>query len=75
MEELPAIEVTKKSGNEVFHTSGKPLTFNLMSFWQWSSSDLVGNALRGMFAEFIVASAVGSTVDTRKEWGAFDIED
>lgn len=75
MEELPAIEVTKKSGNEVFHISGKPLTFNLMSFWQWSSSDLAGNALRGMFAEFIVASAVGSTVDTRKEWGAFDIED
>jgi hypothetical protein len=74
MEELQAIEVTRKTGNEAFAHNGVPLPFNLMSFWRWSSSDLVGNALRGMLAEFIVASAVDCTANTRKEWDAFDLE-
>ncbi len=74
MSESPAIKVTRKNGNEQFQDNEKLLTFNLLSFWQWSSSDLVGNTLRGMLAEFIVASAVGSTEGTRTEWDAFDIE-
>jgi len=74
MEELPAIEVTRKTGSEVFHYGGDSLPFNLLSFWQWSSSDLVGNALRGILAEYIVASAIGCTGSIRTEWDAFDIE-
>ena len=74
MSESPAIKVTRKNGNEHFQDNEKLLTFNLLSFWQWSSSDLVGNTLRGMLAEFIVASAVGSTEGTRTEWDAFDLE-
>ncbi len=74
MSESPSIKVTRKNGNEQFQDNEKLLTFNLLSFWQWSSSDLVGNTLRGMLAEFIVASAVGSTEGTRTEWDAFDLE-
>ena len=72
--ELPAIKTTRKSGDETFHNHGKSLPFNLLSFWQWSSSDLISNALRGVLAEFIVASAIGYTDGIRKEWDAFDLE-
>ncbi len=74
MNELPAIKVSRKNGSESLHNNEKTTPFNLLSFWQWSSSDLVGNTLRGMLAEYIIASAVGSTKGTRTEWDAFDIE-
>ena len=74
MTDLPAIKVSRKNGNESFHDNEKTIPFNLHSFWQWSSSDLVGNTLRGMLAEYIIASAVGSEKGTRTEWDAFDIE-
>ncbi len=70
---FPAIPVTKKSGLEVFRVDGRPLPENLLSFWQWSSSDLVGNALRGVLAEYIVATAVGCNRGLRTEWDAFDM--
>ena len=74
MDALPAIEVTKKNGNEPFQVNGRSISSNLLSFWQWSSSDLVGNALRGVLAEYIVALAVGSADGVRTEWDAFDIQ-
>lgn len=48
----------RRSGGEGFHATGRPLGFDLLSFWQWSCSDLVGNALRGLVAEYLVARAV-----------------
>jgi hypothetical protein len=74
MNNLPAIKVSRKNGNESLHDNENQIPFNLLSFWQWSSSDLVGNTLRGMLAEYIIASAVGSEKGTRTEWDAFDIE-
>ena len=74
MTDLPAIKVSRKNGNESLHDNENTIPFNLLSFWQWSSSDLVGNTLRGMLAEYIIASSVGSTKGTRTEWDAFDIE-
>ncbi|MEW8510510.1 MAG: hypothetical protein AB2608_06740 [Candidatus Thiodiazotropha sp.] len=74
MEKYPEIEVVRKTGNERFHLDGNPLPHNLLAFWQWSSSDLIGNALRGILAEFIVATAVGKTFGNRTEWDAYDIE-
>ena len=74
MNDLPAIKVSRKNGNESLHDNQNTMPFNLLSFWQWSSSDLVGNTLRGMLAEYIIATAVGSTKGTRTEWDAFDIE-
>jgi len=34
----------------------------------------VGNVLRGVLAEFIVASDLGCISDVRQEWDAYDIE-
>ena len=43
-------------------------------FWQWSSSDLLGNALRGLVAEYLVAEALGGTAQPRVEWDSYDIK-
>ena len=73
MDEYPPIKAKIMNGDEPFHKDGKPLPFNLSSFWQWSSSDLIGNAMRGILAEYIVASAVDGAGGIRTEWDAFDI--
>lgn len=45
-----------------------------IGFWKWAFSDFISNALRGVLAEYIVASAVGCTHNPRTEWDAFDLE-
>ena len=76
MNELKEIEITKRSGNEKFQYGSNNLDFNLLSFWQWSSSDIVSNATRGILAEYIVGKALASirNEDVRDEWGAYDLK-
>ena len=76
MNELKELEITKRSGNEKFQYGSKNLDFNLLSFWQWSSSDVVSNATRGILAEYIVGKALGCirNEDVRDEWGAYDLK-
>jgi hypothetical protein len=73
MDNLPEIETTRKIGDEPFEFNGSSLPISLLSFWQWSSSDIVGNAMRGILAEYIVASSVGVNSGIRTEWDAFDV--
>jgi hypothetical protein len=50
------------------------MEISLPDFWKWSSSDLLSNATRGIFAEYIVSLALGASMDGgRKEWDAFDV--
>ena len=76
MNDLKEIEITKLSGDEIFQNGSNKLDFNLLSFWQWSSSDVVSNATRGILAEYIVGKALGSikNEDVRDEWGAYDLK-
>jgi hypothetical protein len=75
MIELQRLSVSRKEGKEPFHVNGKRLGFDLLSFWQWASSDLVSNATRGVIAEYIVARALGlAGKGVREEWAAFDME-
>lgn len=74
MDNLSAIETTRKTGDEPFEFNGSSLPISLLSFWQWSASDIVGNAMRGILAEYIVASSVGMNSEIRTEWDAFDIK-
>lgn len=46
---LGAIEPSKKTGQESFTYGGNKLPINVLSFWQWSTSQLLGNTLRGCF--------------------------
>lgn len=60
------------SGNENFWYDGMPLPHLVCDFWAWSSSDLLKGTLRGVLAEFIVATAIGedmsSAHEDRKAW-------
>ena len=75
MTELHRLVVSRKPGEEPFHANGDILGFDLLGFWQWSTSDLVSNATRGILAEYIVARSLGLTEKgVRDEWAAFDLE-
>jgi hypothetical protein len=74
-EDLGRLTVIRKTGQERFHANGHALSFDLLSFWQWSASDLVSNATRGRLAEYIVAQALRlATAGVREEWAAFDLQ-
>src|SRR4051812_27280372 len=72
--ELPQLRIEKRTGDEPFSLNGQPLGITLREFWQWSSSDLVDNTLRGILAEYIVASALDLTHKPRVGWDAYDLE-
>ena len=74
MKIYPEIKVKRKTGNESFHANGKPMKDNLLSFWQWSASDLINNTMRGILAEYIVASALDLSKNNRTEWDSYDLE-
>jgi hypothetical protein len=75
MNELKEIGITKLSGEEKFRDGSNNLDFNLLSFWQWSSSDIVSNSTRGILAEYIVGKALECIKeDIRDEWGAYDLK-
>jgi len=74
MKDLSPIKVVRKTGDEVFIGSRRCTRLALKGFWQWSSSDLVSNATRGVLAEFLVASALGLNTGVRNEWDAFDLK-
>ncbi|MCE1160499.1 MAG: hypothetical protein LWW74_04730 [Burkholderiales bacterium] len=63
----------RKTGLEPFTLYDNDLPLNVLSFWQWSSSELLGNALRGKLAEYIVASAIDGLDRLREEWDEFDL--
>lgn len=65
--------VVRKTGDEPLHIRGAPTGITLRAFWQWTASNLLGNTLRGHFAEFLVASALGTADGTRIEWDSFDV--
>lgn len=75
MNGLDKIQATPKSGNEKLVFNDQQLDFPLIDFWRWSASDLLSNATRGRFAEFIVAAATKIIlVQIRDEWSPYDLE-
>ena len=56
------ISTKKLDGAETFKTAeGSPLvSADILDYWRWAYSDIVGNTNRGALAEFIVARAIGS---------------
>ena len=60
---MPAQRLT---GQEELHRNGENLG------WRWSASELLGNTLRGVLAEYPVAVDLGVANGIRTEWDAFD---
>ncbi len=72
---LRAFKVNRKTGKESFHESGATIPDGtLLSYWQWSGSDLLGNTDRGVVAEYIVAMALGLAGEIGGRWDAYDLE-
>ena len=75
MNELKAIQAKPKTGNEFLTDNGEKTEYNLLAFWSWSVSDILSNATRGRFAEFVVGTAVGlDPKNLRDEWDAYDLK-
>lgn len=73
MSDLPALIVTRKTGDEPLHDAGRPLGPALIDFWRWSASDLINNTTRGILAEYLVASALDLATGVRSTWDAHDL--
>ena len=72
--QLDKIQATIKTGKEHLTYNAEKLNFSLLDFWRWSVSDLLSNATRGRFAEFIVATATNiSLKQVREEWDKYDL--
>lgn len=73
-DQLGRMTVAPKTGKERFRYQGAERTEDLLGFWRWTSSGLVGNSMRGLLAEYIVGMAVdGVASKTREEWDAADL--
>lgn len=63
-----------KTGNEPLTNGDQPFNLSLMDYWRWSNSDLLNNAARGIFAEFLVATALEIPIEKpREEWATYDL--
>jgi len=75
MDELKEIKTTLKTGNEILSYNGINIEYSLLDFWRWSVSDILSNATRGRFAEFIIGTAIGINQNNlRDEWSAYDLK-
>jgi hypothetical protein len=74
MELLDQLMVARKTGDEPLHVHGRHLPASVLTFWQWSASDLISNAMRGRLAEYLVALALGVADGVRIEWDAYDLQ-
>jgi hypothetical protein len=74
MNDLKEIKASPKTGNESITDNGLKMGYNLLDFWRWSVSDILSNATRGRFAEFVVGTVVGLFPENlREEWDAYDL--
>ncbi len=69
----PAVQINRLQGTERFSIASLSLQADVLGFWQWSCSNLLGNTLRGQLAEYIVGLVVGCADGVRPEWDAHDL--
>lgn len=64
----------KLSGGEQFRGEAIGIAPpSVLDFWRWAFSDLTNNALRGILAEWLVATAVKCVDQPREEWASYDL--
>ena len=70
------ISTKRLGGAETFKKAEGSLlaVVDILDYWSWVYSDIVGNTNRGALAEFIVARAIGSEGSVRNDWAAYDLE-
>ncbi|MGW3008360.1 hypothetical protein ACWC9R_05890 [Streptomyces sp. NPDC001219] len=69
---LGPLSVSRLSGSEPLRARGD-IVGRLGEFWSWACSDLANNTMRGILAEYLVATALDAATGTRTEWDTVDI--
>jgi len=69
----PAIKSKRLSGEEQILAPGGESISKLSDFWRWAYSDLIGNAERGVLAEYIVACSLELNNTTHISWDKYDL--
>lgn len=64
------LPIKKLAANEPF----RGLERTIVDFWSWAYSDNMSNTAWGVFAEFLVACALGITDEPKVEWLAYDLK-
>lgn len=70
---MRAPELKPLRHDQPFCANGKRLDFDLLDYWCWSGSDLLGNTERGVVAEFLVAKTLDVVDKVRREWTECDV--
>lgn len=70
----PPLAARRLDGDEPLTWHGEATNLSVCEFWRWSASALMDNTLRGLFAEFLVASALSQAGGVRTEWDAYDMQ-
>ncbi|MGW3007472.1 hypothetical protein ACWC9R_01335 [Streptomyces sp. NPDC001219] len=70
--DLGPLIIMRRSGREPIRAYGETVG-KLGEFWSWACSDLANNTMRGVLAEYLVATALGAATGTRTEWDTVDI--
>lgn len=66
------LKQNKLSGEE--RIGGSSFSIGTISdYWKWAHSNIFDNTERGVFSEYIVASAMGITDSIRTEWDRYDL--
>ncbi len=69
----PAVKPSFLSGDKpLLNNSGEEIA-QLVDYWRWAHSDLLGNTERGCLAEYIVACALGIQNRERVSWDKYDL--
>lgn len=69
----PAIKPKKLLGTEkIVDESGNTVS-DVNGFWRWAYSNIIDNAERGAFAEYLVACALGISDKVRVNWDKYDL--
>lgn len=70
--DLGPLAITRRSSSEPIRAGGETVG-RLGDFWSWACSDLANNTMRGVLAEYLVATALDAAAGTRTEWDTVDI--
>lgn len=49
-------------------------SISVRDYWRWAHSDIVENVQRGVFAEYLVAVALGVNNEARVGWAGYDLD-
>ncbi len=71
---FPAIPARFIDGEKSIHAPNGQILATVNQFWQWAFSDLIGNTVRGAFAEYLVACAIGVENEPRVMWDSYDLQ-